>query len=183
MEKKLTKVLFDEEEFLGAHKEWYEKLKKSLSKVLGENRLVIVGIQRGGVMPAKWLKQMLEQDGYKKIGYGELDISLYRDDFSERFPSPLAGSHLIEPIERKVVLLVDDVLFTGRTIRSALSEVMDYGRPERIMLAVQVDRGHRELPIQADFSVFSIETNKEDHVRVSMAEEESKFEGRIELWK
>ena len=183
MEKKLSKVLFDEESFLKAHEDWAEKLKKSLKSVLDEGRLVIVGIQRGGVSPAKWLKQYFEKDGFKKIGYGELDISLYRDDFSERFPSPLAGSHLIEPIERKVVLLIDDVLFTGRTIRSALSEVMDYGRPERIMLAVQVDRGHRELPIQPDISVFEIETSKEDHVRVTMSEDESNFEGRVELWK
>jgi pyrimidine operon attenuation protein/uracil phosphoribosyltransferase len=102
---------------------------------------------------------------------GSLDINLYRDDFSSAGTAPvLRGTQVDFSLEGKTVVLVDDVLFTGRTVRAALDALVDLGRPARVQLAVLVDRGHRELPIQADYVGLSLSTRREDHVELRLKE-------------
>jgi len=117
----------------------------------GLDRLVIVGIQRRGVQIADRLADVLRDRERADVPRGALDITLYRDDLQTVGPRPVVGRTQIPvDIDDQVVVIVDDVLFTGRTIRAALDELADFGRPARIMLAVLVDRGGRELPIHAD---------------------------------
>jgi len=117
----------------------------------GPDRLMIVGIQRRGVQIAERLADVIKAREGVDVPRGALDITLYRDDLQTVGPRPVVGkTHLPGALEGKVVVIVDDVLFTGRTIRAALDELADFGRPARIMLVVLVDRGGRELPIHAD---------------------------------
>ena len=114
--------------------------------------ITIVGIRTRGEVLAERLVKLLEVRGYRNIGRGVLDITLYRDDLSEIGPRPMVRPTRIETdINGKPLVLVDDVLFTGRTVRAALDALADFGRPSAIRLAVLVDRGGRELPIQPDF--------------------------------
>jgi pyrimidine operon attenuation protein/uracil phosphoribosyltransferase len=118
----------------------------------GADNLVVVGIRRRGVPLAKRIAQIIGEMEERNVPIGALDITLYRDDFQNVLKHPQVGkTEIKEDITDKVVILVDDVLFTGRTIRAALDELIDFGRPRRIQLAVLVDRGHRELPIKADY--------------------------------
>ena len=117
----------------------------------GTDRLVLVGIQRRGVQIAERLADVIREREGVEIARGALDITLYRDDLQTVGPRPVVGKTVLPvPLDGKVVVIVDDVLYTGRTIRAALDELADFGRPARIGLAVLVDRGGRELPIQAD---------------------------------
>jgi pyrimidine operon attenuation protein/uracil phosphoribosyltransferase len=117
----------------------------------GPDKLMLVGIQRRGVQIAERLAEVIKEREGKEVPRGALDITLYRDDLQTVGPRPVVGkTHLPGALEGQVVVIVDDVLFTGRTIRAALDELADFGRPSRIMLAVLVDRGGRELPIQPD---------------------------------
>lgn len=117
----------------------------------GTEGLVLVGIQRRGVQIAERIAAVIEQREGKAPPLGALDITLYRDDLQTVGPRPVVGkTHLPVSIDGRVVVIVDDVLYTGRTIRAALDELADFGRPARIMLAVLADRGGRELPIHAD---------------------------------
>jgi len=117
----------------------------------GTERLMLVGIQRRGVQIAERLAEVIRDREGTDIPRGALDITLYRDDLQTIGPRPIVGkTHLPGALEGQVVVIVDDVLFTGRTIRAALDELADFGRPARIMLAVLIDRGGRELPIHAD---------------------------------
>lgn len=117
----------------------------------GTDRLLLVGIQRRGVQIADRIADVIRDREGVDIPRGALDITLYRDDLQTVGPRPVVGkTHLPSALEGKVVVIVDDVLYTGRTIRAALDELADFGRPARIMLAVLVDRGGRELPIHAD---------------------------------
>lgn len=117
----------------------------------GVDGLMLVGIQRRGVQIAERLAQVIKQREGADVPLGALDITLYRDDLQTIGPRPVVGqTHLPKDLDGQVVVIVDDVLFTGRTIRAALDELADFGRPARIMLAVLVDRGGRELPIHAD---------------------------------
>jgi pyrimidine operon attenuation protein/uracil phosphoribosyltransferase len=129
--------------------------------------LAIVGIRRGGEPVAKRLVALLE----KRIGHapdvGSLDITLYRDDAATALPSPRIGpSHIPFDVRGRRVVLVDDVLYTGRTIRAAVDALLDYGRPRRIELAVIADRGGRELPIQPDYCVARLEVPETARVEV-----------------
>lgn len=138
----------------------------------GIQDLVLIGIKTRGIYIARRISDRLQQLEQIEVPVGELDITLYRDDKSARtLEEPELHSSVVPvSIEGKQVILVDDVLFTGRTIRAALDAVMDIGRPKKISLAVLVDRGHRELPIRADFVGKNIPTSLEEEIVVAMEE-------------
>jgi pyrimidine operon attenuation protein/uracil phosphoribosyltransferase len=130
-------------------------------------RLVLVGVRRGGVPVAAALAQWLKELDGHDFPVGTVDITLYRDDAATALPNPRIGpSELPCALDGVRVLLVDDVLFTGRTVRAAIDALMDYGRPKQIELAVLVDRGGRELPIRADYAVRSVELDAQDRIDV-----------------
>lgn len=143
-----------------------------LERNRGAKNLCLVGIQRGGVHLAKRLAKKIKEIEGKDIPVGSLDIAFYRDDLSIRKEQPAVRKTEVpcEITDQKVVL-VDDVLFTGRSIRAALDALMDIGRPANIQLAVLIDRGHRELPIKADFVGKNIPTAANENVEVDLAEE------------
>ncbi|HEU4564968.1 MAG TPA: bifunctional pyr operon transcriptional regulator/uracil phosphoribosyltransferase PyrR [Gemmatimonadaceae bacterium] len=133
----------------------------------GTDDLVIVGIQRRGVQLADRLVKIIEQREQAMVPRGALDITLYRDDLQTVGPRPVVGpTDLPWNLQGKRVVIVDDVLYTGRTVRAALDELADFGRPARIALAVLVDRGGRELPIQPDIVGKRIEVGGRDRVDV-----------------
>ncbi|MBS3919154.1 MAG: bifunctional pyr operon transcriptional regulator/uracil phosphoribosyltransferase PyrR [Deltaproteobacteria bacterium] len=133
--------------------------------------MVLVGIRSGGVYLAERLKQKIVQKTGVDLEAGVIDITLYRDDWTRLTQTPeVKKADIHFPIEDKHVLLVDDVLFTGRTIRAALDALMELGRPRRIELAILVDRGHRELPIQADYLGKVLETSRQDSINVELKE-------------
>lgn len=139
--------------------------------------LVILGIQRRGVDLARRLTAILEARLNKKIPLGTLDINLYRDDWTSRSNIPAIGaSHLPGPVEGKQILLVDDVLYTGRTIRAALEAILDYGRPNCVELLVLIDRGHRELPLHADYIGRTIKTSRSEKIYVLLEERDGSDE-------
>ncbi len=136
-----------------------------------ERELAIVGIRRGGVHLAERLRRELAGLLAVEPPAGTLDIALYRDDLAERGAAPVIGPTDIRfPIQGKTVVLVDDVLYTGRTVRAALDEIVDFGRPRRVWLAVLVDRGGRELPIAADFVGGRVEAADDQDVQVRLRE-------------
>ena len=143
-----------------------------LERNKGAKGLCLVGIQRGGVHLAKRLAHKIKEIENKDVPVGSLDIAFYRDDLSIRKEQPEVRRTEVpcELTDQKVVL-VDDVLFTGRSIRAALDALMDIGRPANIQLAVLIDRGHRELPIKADFVGKNIPTAINENVEVSLEEE------------
>jgi len=147
-----------------------------------EETLNIVGIRTRGETLAQRLSASLQSQGFQKIGRGVLDITLYRDDLSEIGPRPLVKpTHLDVSIDDAPLLLVDDVLFTGRSIRAALDALSDFGRPSAIRLAVLIDRGGRELPIQADFVALTLKDVPKDHrVNVRLLENDGKDEIIVE---
>ena len=133
----------------------------------GARGVTLVGIRRGGVPLAERLRAMLKELEGLDVPLGAVDITLYRDDAATALPNPRIGrSELPLSLEGHTVILVDDVLFTGRTIRAAIAALLDYGRPAAIQLAVLVDRGHRELPIQADYVGRQIVTDRTEMVDV-----------------
>ena len=132
------------------------------------SRVAIVGIRSGGDEVAGRICAALEEAKIEH-DYGMLDISLYRDDLSHLAENPkLQSSEIPFQVDGAEIVLVDDVLFTGRTIRAALDALTDYGRPARIQLAVLIDRGHREIPIQPDYTGVKLETARMDHVIVRL---------------
>ncbi|ARC65693.1 bifunctional pyr operon transcriptional regulator/uracil phosphoribosyltransferase PyrR [Bacillus licheniformis] len=139
----------------------------------GMNNCILVGIKTRGIYLAKRLAERIEQIEGNKVTVGELDITLYRDDLSKKTSNeePLVkGADIPADITDQKVILVDDVLYTGRTVRAAMDALVDVGRPSSIQLAVLVDRGHRELPIRADFIGKNIPTSKTEKVMVQLEE-------------
>ncbi len=142
-----------------------------VEKNKGVDNIVLVGIRTKGVPLAKRIAEEIKTIENKKIPVGSLDITLYRDDLSTLAYNPIVrGTKLDFDISGKAVVLVDDVLFTGRTIRCALDALIDMGRPTSIQLAVLVDRGHKELPIRADYVGKNMPTARTEAVNVSLLE-------------
>jgi pyrimidine operon attenuation protein/uracil phosphoribosyltransferase len=134
---------------------------------------VLVGVRTRGVPLARRLARVLREAAGVEPPVGALDITLYRDDLTTVGPQPvLRGTDIPTSIDGRTVVLVDDVLFTGRTVRAALDELIDFGRPSRIELAVLVDRGHRELPIHADYAGRTLTTTRDEVVQVRLREED-----------
>ncbi len=137
----------------------------------GTEGLVLVGIHRRGVPLAERIARQIERIEGVEIPCGNLDITLYRDDLTLRHDRPLVGSTYVPvDIAGKIVVLVDDVLYTGRTIRAAMDALMDLGRPGAIQLVALVDRGHRELPIRPDFVGKNVPTSRDELVEVQLRE-------------
>jgi pyrimidine operon attenuation protein / uracil phosphoribosyltransferase len=136
-------------------------------------QVALVGVRTRGVPLARRLARSMKKAAGVEPPVGALDITLYRDDLTTIAPHPvLKGTDIPCSIDGRTVVLVDDVLYTGRTVRAALDELIDFGRPARIRLAVVVDRGHRELPIRADFVGRTVTTAREEVVQVLVREED-----------
>lgn len=156
-----------------------DEIRRSLLRlshqILEKNReiedLVVVGIHRRGVTLAERISKMIEEIKGKKLPTGTLDMTLYRDDLTRIAYQPVVrNTNILFPIDDKEVILVDDVLYTGRTVRAAIDALIDFGRPKKIELAVLIDRGHRELPIRADYVGKNIPTSPEEMVEVRVEE-------------
>ncbi|HEX8618624.1 MAG TPA: bifunctional pyr operon transcriptional regulator/uracil phosphoribosyltransferase PyrR [Thermoanaerobaculia bacterium] len=150
---------------------------ETVEKNRGIDDLMIVGIRSRGVPIGERMAREIEQMEGAPVPFGILDITLYRDDLTTIAPQPVVKpSKLPESIDGKNVVLVDDVLFTGRTIRAALDALIDFGRPKRVTLAVLIDRGHRELPIHADVIGKTVPTDAEEVIKVKLAETDGEDE-------
>lgn len=137
----------------------------------GVHNVVLVGIRRRGVPLAHRIASTMADFEGTKVPVGVLDITLYRDDLAIRNPAPIVRSTDIPfDVSDRTVVMVDDVLYTGRTIRAALDALSDFGRPERIQCAVLVDRGHRELPIRADFVGKNVPTSRDEQIETRLQE-------------
>jgi pyrimidine operon attenuation protein / uracil phosphoribosyltransferase len=160
-----------------------EKMTLDILKNHGDaQNLILIGIQSRGVHLAKRIRENIHGIKGMEVQTGDVDITLYRDDWTRISPHPLVHStNITFSLDRKNIILVDDVLFTGRTTRAAMDALIDFGRPEQIELAVLVDRGHRELPIQANYVGKTIETLRSDSVNVHLTEQDG--EDRVILEK
>ncbi len=170
----MEKTLSAEEIHVGV-----EKLAAAIrERHLGEP-IALVGIRSRGDEVAERVLNLLSEDDWD-LSFGVLDISLYRDDFEHLHENPLLQeSDIAFPVEGAHIILVDDVLFTGRTMRAALDALSDYGRPGKVELAVLIDRGHREMPLQPDYVGITLDTRRLDHVLVSLEGTDGKDEVRI----
>jgi pyrimidine operon attenuation protein/uracil phosphoribosyltransferase len=145
-----------------------ERLAAAIREKTGGKPIALVGIRSRGDEVAERLLTILSEDD-RELSFGVLDISLYRDDFEHLHENPaLQESDIGFPVDGAHIILVDDVLFTGRTIRAALDALSDYGRPAKVELAVLIDRGHREMPVQPDYVGIALDTRRLDHVLVSL---------------
>ncbi len=161
------------------------RMARTLSRIAHEilerhpdvKRLALVGVHSRGVPLARRLARLIAEAAGQEPLVGTLDIALYRDDFTSLAAQPITrGTDIVFSIDGRTLVLVDDVLFTGRTVRAALDQLIDFGRPARIELAVLVDRGHRELPIHADYVGRELATSREEAVQVLVREEDGRDE-------
>lgn len=142
-----------------------------LEKEKNHSKLAIVGIRTAGEFIAKRIHERIQEIEGIKINFGVIDITLYRDDLANAGNHPvLKGTDIVFPISGSRIVLVDDVLYTGRTVRAALDAIIDFGRPRLVELACLADRGHRELPIRADYVGKNIPTAREESVKVKLKE-------------
>ena len=142
-----------------------------LEKNKGSQNLVLMGMKTRGEFLARRIFESIEQIEKIELPLGVLDVTLYRDDFRTRLKQPeVSVSNITFDINDRDVVIIDDVLYTGRTVRSALNALMDFGRPRSIQLCVLVDRGHRELPIRADYIGKNIPTSNQEEIKVKMKE-------------
>ncbi len=156
-----------------------EHIQRSLTRLAFEilehnpdpGKLTIIGIQRRGEPLSQRLQKLLEKQTGVDIPLGTVDITFHRDDFRTRLVVPqVKATHIPFSIDAQTVILVDDVLYTGRTIRAALDELVSFGRPAKVQLAVLVDRGHREMPIKADYVAKNVPTHEGEHIAVRLNE-------------
>ncbi len=161
------------------------RMARTLSRIAHEiverhpdvQRLALVGVHSRGVPLARRLARLIAEATGQEPVVGTLDIALYRDDFTSLAAQPITrGTDIVFSIDGRTVVLVDDVLFTGRTVRAALDQIIDFGRPARVELAVLVDRGHRELPIHADYVGRALATSRDEAVQVLVREEDGRDE-------
>ena len=161
----------------------FQFMKKSIIRISHEiiernnklENLYLIGILTRGKPLAERIQHHIYQTSNYKVQIGNVDITFHRDDYSERLLVPqLNGNNIHESVDDKTIILVDDVLFTGRTVRAAMDSVTSFGRPKVIQLAVLIDRGHRELPIKADFVGKNIPTHEGEHVEVLLNEIDKK---------
>ncbi len=145
----------------------------------GSAELVLVGIRSGGDLLAAQLRQRLADIEGESLPLGAIDVTMYRDDLSSRGSLPVGKTDLPFPLEGRKVILVDDVLYTGRTIRAAMDALMDIGRPRSIQLAVLVDRGHRELPIRPDYIGRNVPTSRDEQIQVDFDGDNCPVEVRL----
>ena len=158
----------------------YRLAKQILEKSPKAAELVLIGVQTRGVCLAKRIQATIKEIEGISPPLGILDITLYRDDLTAVGPRPLVKETKINfDLENKEVILVDDVLYTGRTARAALNEIMDFGRPKKINFLVLIDRGHRELPIRADFVGKNVPTAKDELVEIKFKEIDGKDEAVV----
>ncbi|KPK02422.1 MAG: transcriptional regulator [Nitrospira bacterium SG8_35_4] len=157
-----------------------KEIKRALTRIAHEivernkgiDNICLVGIQKGGVLLARRLASIIESIEERLIDIGTLDISFYRDDINTSMKQPVVSKTEIPcSITDKAVVLVDDVLFTGRSIRAAMDALIDFGRPSQIQLAVLIDRGHRQLPIRPDYVGKNIPTSFNERIEVNLQEE------------
>jgi pyrimidine operon attenuation protein/uracil phosphoribosyltransferase len=142
-----------------------------VEKNKGAENMAVIGIQNRGAYLAERVAKLIEQIEGVEIPLGLMDITLYRDDVQTKLDQPVVQKTEIPfDVVDKVIILVDDVLYTGRTVRAALDQIIDFGRPRNIQFAVLVDRGHRELPIRADYVGKNIPTAQDDRVKVKIKE-------------
>jgi pyrimidine operon attenuation protein/uracil phosphoribosyltransferase len=174
-----SKIVMDKE---GLDRSLSRMAYEILEKNKGVEGLVFVGIRTRGVFLAERLRNKISEIEKKGIPLGILDITLYRDDLKSSQPKPLLGKTEIPfSIDDQKVILVDDVLFTGRTIRAAMDALIDFGRPKTIQLAVLIDRGHRELPIRADFVGKSLPSSLWEAISVHLTEKDGDDEVILEI--
>ncbi len=156
-----------------------EDMRRTLTRIAHEivenagdpQQIALVGIHRRGAVLAARLRELLAELHDIDVPLGDLDISFYRDDVTIRAGSPVVHStHLDFDIDARTIVIVDDVLFTGRTVRAAIEALFDYGRPKRVQLAVLADRGHRELPLRPDYVGKNLPTARSERVYVRVAE-------------
>ena len=145
----------------------------------GSENLALIGIRTGGDHLASILQTRINAIEDVEVPLGAVDITMYRDDLSVRGSMPIGKTEIPFPLDGKHVVLVDDVLYTGRTIRSAMDALMDFGRPSTIQLAVLIDRGHRELPIRSDYVGRNVPTAREEEVVVTFDEKQKPVEVRL----
>ncbi|HSL88499.1 MAG TPA: bifunctional pyr operon transcriptional regulator/uracil phosphoribosyltransferase PyrR [Ignavibacteriaceae bacterium] len=137
----------------------------------GSHNLVLIGMRTRGEFIAKRIKEKIKEIDGVDLPFGVLDVTLYRDDFRTRMKQPeVSVSDITFDINEKDIIVIDDVLYTGRTVRSALNALMDLGRPSSIQLCILIDRGHRELPIRADYVGKNIPTSLDEEIKVKMEE-------------
>lgn len=157
-----------------------ERLAAMIREKNGGRPIALVGIRSRGDEVAERVLTLLSADDDWELSFGTLDISLYRDDFEHLHTNPsLQESDIGFTVDGAHIILVDDVLFTGRTIRAALDALSDYGRPAKVELAALIDRGHREMPIQPDYVGITLDTRRLDHVLVALEGIDGKDEIRI----
>ena len=172
MSNEKLKIILDEEQIKRALIRISHEI---LEKNKGTKDLVIIGIRNRGAFLAERIATLIKEIDLKEVPVGILDITLYRDDLSTIAWQPIVHKTEIDfDINKKNIILVDDVLFTGRTIRSALDALIDFGRPANIQLAILVDRGHRELPIRADYVGKNVPTSFNEAVDVYLKEVDKK---------
>jgi pyrimidine operon attenuation protein / uracil phosphoribosyltransferase len=170
--------VFDADELRRAHTRIAHEI---VERNHGAADLVLVGLYTRGVAIARRLADIISGFEPADVPVGALDVAFYRDDIALRAVQPLGPTEVPVDVSGRVVVLVDDVLFTGRTVRAALDALTELGRPRAVQLAVLVDRGHRELPIRADYVGKNLPTNEGDDVRVRLAETDHEPDG-VELW-
>jgi pyrimidine operon attenuation protein/uracil phosphoribosyltransferase len=150
-----------------------------LERNKGVANLVLVGIRSGGDHLARELRSLIAGIEGEEVPLGAVDVTMYRDDLGSRAPMAIGKTEIPFPLDGRNVILVDDVLYTGRTIRAAMDALIDLGRPRNIQLAVLIDRGHRELPIRADYVGRNVPTARDENILVEFGENQQPVEVRL----